>query len=128
MAAEYDSCDLAFRGVVVLSCQFSRWLKENYESQGVPAGAGIKRTETVVRNPRQIAILGVIMESIRHSPSDCREKATLERIARSSQPGWSDANGARLKERATPESWNVPRIGREVKATRPPAERRRFTW
>ena len=50
----------------------------------------------------------------------------LERIARSSQPGWSDVNGARLKERATPESWNLPRIS-PVKVPRPPAERRRFT-
>mmetsp|Transcript_47243 Transcript_47243/g.125472 ORF Transcript_47243/g.125472 Transcript_47243/m.125472 type:complete len:227 (-) Transcript_47243:124-804(-) len=41
-------------------CHCRRWLQENYESQEVPAGAGVKRTETVVRNPRQIAILGVI--------------------------------------------------------------------
>ena len=55
------------------------WLQENYESQEVPAGAGMKRTETVVRNPRQISILGVIMESIRHSPSDCREKGNARK-------------------------------------------------
>ena len=33
----------------------------------------------------------------------------------------------RLKERATPESWNVPRIGWEVMVPRPLAERRCFT-
>ena len=108
-------------------CQCKRWLQENYESQEVPAGAGIKRTETVVSNARQIAILGVIMESIRPSPSDCRERGNARKDARGSQPGWSDANGARLKERATLESWNVPRISREVKFPRPLAERRRFT-
>ena len=60
-------------------CQCRLWLQENYESQEVSAGAGIKRTETVVRNPRQIAILGVIMESIRPSPSDCREKGNARK-------------------------------------------------
>ena len=60
-------------------CQCRRWLQENFESQEVPAGAGIKRTEIVVRNPRQIAILCVIVESIRHSPSDCREKGNARK-------------------------------------------------
>ena len=60
--------------IVSADGQCRRWLQENYESQEEPAGARIKRTETVGRNPRQIAILGVIRESIRHSPSDCREK------------------------------------------------------
>ena len=45
-------------------CQCRRWLQENCESQEVNAGVGIKRTEIVVRNPMQIAILGVIMESL----------------------------------------------------------------
>ena len=43
------------------------------------AGPGITRTQTVVRNPRQIAILGVIMESIRPSPSDCRERGNVRK-------------------------------------------------
>ena len=47
-------------------------------------------------------------------------------VFRSSQPGRPDANGARLKEQATPGSWSVPRIGWEVKVPRPLAERRRF--
>ena len=49
-------------------------------------------------------IMSVIMESIRPLQGTAERKATLERIARSSQPGWSDANGASWKEQATPES------------------------
>ena len=60
-------------------CQYRRWPQENYESQEVPAGGGIKRTETVVRTPRQIAILGAIMESIRHSPCDCRVRGNARK-------------------------------------------------
>ena len=47
-------------------------------------------------------------------------------VFRSSQPGWPDANGARLKEQATPGSWSVPRIGWEVKVPHTLAERKRF--
>ena len=63
-----------------------------------------------------------------HVGTIAKRKATLERIARSSQPGRPDTNGARLKEQATPGSWSVPRIGWEVKVPRPLAERRRFAW
>ena len=74
-----------------------------------------------------LRVMGVIMES-QFVPTEtiAKRKATIERIARSSQPGWLDANGARLKEQATPESWSVPRIGWEVRVPRPLAERRRF--
>ena len=41
-----------------LHCQCRRWLQENYESQEVPADPSTKRKETVIRNPRQIAMLG----------------------------------------------------------------------
>ena len=116
-------------GVWSFGQQRTSHTQENYESQEVLAGAGIRRSETVVRNPRQIAILGVIMESIRSSPSDCREKGNARKDCSklSAQPGWSDANGTSLKERATPESWNVPRISREVNVPRPLAERWCFT-
>ena len=64
-----------------LGCSKSHQPSVQTVAAGEPggAGAGIKRTETVVRNPRQIAILGVIMESVRHSPSDCREKGNARK-------------------------------------------------
>ena len=69
--------------------QCRRWLQENHESQEVPAGAGIKRTATVVRNPRQIAILVVIMESIRRK--DCLKlSAWLVGCERCKTEGTSD--------------------------------------